>query len=92
MWPTKTIILQIILFQGKKHNSHNEDDLVSLYIFGEDEPVLAAEADKNNGVVSYHMVANHHYKDLPLSNGHQNQVRQLGCVCFVCYLDFDWLF
>ncbi|CAG2190263.1 Kinesin-like protein KIF16B,Kinesin-like protein KIF17,Chromosome-associated kinesin KIF4,Kinesin-like protein KIN-12B,Chromosome-associated kinesin KIF4A,Kinesin-like protein KIF1A,Kinesin-II 95 kDa subunit,Kinesin-II 85 kDa subunit,Kinesin-like protein KIN-1,Kinesin-like protein CIN8,Kinesin-like protein unc-104,Kinesin-like protein KIF3A,Kinesin-like protein KIF13B,Kinesin-like protein KIF28P,Kinesin-like protein KIF1C,Chromosome-associated kinesin KIF4B,Kinesin-related protein 8,Kinesin-like protein KI len=58
---------------GKKHNSHNEDDLVSLYIFGEDEPVLAAEADKNNGVVSYHMVANHHYKDLPLSNGHQNQ-------------------
>ncbi|XP_071172309.1 kinesin-like protein KIF28 isoform X8 [Mytilus galloprovincialis] len=62
-----------LLNSGKKHNSHNEDDLVSLYIFGEDEPVLAAEADKNNGVVSYHMVANHHYKDLPLSNGHQNQ-------------------
>ncbi|XP_052061980.1 kinesin-like protein KIF28 isoform X12 [Mytilus californianus] len=61
-----------LLNSGKKHNSHNEDDLVSLYIFGEDEPVLAAEADKNNGVVSYHMVANHHYKDLPLSNGHQN--------------------
>ncbi|XP_063441877.1 kinesin-like protein KIF28 isoform X12 [Mytilus trossulus] len=62
-----------LLNSGKKHNSHNEDDLVSLYIFGEDEPVLAAEADKNNGVVSYHMVANHHYRDLPLSNGHQNQ-------------------
>jgi hypothetical protein len=44
----------------------------------------AAEADINNGVVSYHKVAKHHYKDIPLSNGHQyHQVRPIGCDSFV---------
>jgi hypothetical protein len=60
--PISKIILKIVLFQEKNHNN-NDDDLVSLYIFGEDESVLAAEADINNGVVSYHKVAKHHYKD-----------------------------
>ena len=73
--PISKIILKIVLFQEKSHNN-NDDDLVSLYIFGEDESVLAAEADINNGVVSYHKVAKHHYQDIPLSNGLQyHQVR-----------------
>ena len=83
----------IIIFQEKKHNN-NDDDIVSLYIFGEDESVLAAEAEKNNGIVSYHKVAKHHYTDIPLSNGNQHhQVRPLGNDSFVCLLIliFDWL-
>ena len=91
--PISKIILKIVLFQEKNHNN-NDDDLVSLYIFGEDESVLAAEADINNGVVSYHKVAKHHYKDIPLSNGHQyHQVRSIGCDSFVfvslCFLFND---
>ena len=39
-------------------------DTVSLYVFGENENELALEAEKNNGVIAYSKVAQHHHPDL----------------------------
>ena len=52
---------------NKRRKSQTEDDLISLYVFGEDEQTLSAEAEQNNGVVSYSLVKRHHYKDIPLT-------------------------
>lgn len=47
----------------------NEDDTVSLFVFGEEEVELSSEAEKNAGVVPYEKVAKHHYADLQLYSG-----------------------
>ncbi|XP_069112007.1 kinesin-like protein KIF28 isoform X3 [Argopecten irradians] len=54
---------------NNKNVHKNDDDTVSLFVFGEEESELATEADKNAGVVPYHKVAKHHYADLPLHSG-----------------------
>ena len=52
---------------SKRRKSQIEDDLISLYVFGEEEQSLSAEAEQNNGVVNYSLVKRHHYKDIPLT-------------------------
>ena len=38
-----------------------DGDTVSLFVFGEEESSLAAEAERHNGVVPHERVANHHF-------------------------------
>lgn len=38
-----------------------DGDTVSLFVFGEEEGSLAAEAEKHNGIVPRERVANHHF-------------------------------
>ena len=44
-----------------------DDDLISLYVFGEDEDDLTDEAERNGGVVQYARVRHHHHADIPLT-------------------------
>ncbi|XP_076469926.1 kinesin-like protein KIF28 isoform X2 [Babylonia areolata] len=39
----------------------NDGDTVSLFVFGEEESSLAAEAERHNGIVPPERVANHHF-------------------------------
>ncbi|XP_052816368.1 kinesin-like protein KIF28 isoform X3 [Mya arenaria] len=52
-----------------KHSkkSQTDDDLISLFVFGEEEDDLHNEAERNGGVVHYERVKHHHHKDLPLA-------------------------
>ncbi|KAL5021850.1 hypothetical protein ScPMuIL_001005 [Solemya velum] len=47
----------------------DDGDTVSLFVFGEEELELAAEADRNGGLVRYNRVAKHHCPDI----GHWKQ-------------------
>lgn len=53
-----------------KKNGEIEDDLISLFVFGEDEDDLLSEADQNGGVIHYDKVKHHHHKDMPLMRAH----------------------
>ncbi|XP_059148912.1 kinesin-like protein KIF28 isoform X2 [Physella acuta] len=52
--------------QAKHNNSngtthHDDEDTVSLFVFGEEEEDLANEAAKSNGIIDYHKVKDHHF-------------------------------
>lgn len=47
-----------------------DDDLISLYVFGEEESDLHIEAEQNGGVIQYDKVKHHHHKDIPLVRSH----------------------
>lgn len=50
----------------------DDDDTVSLFVFGEEESTLAAEAEQNNGIVPHERVANHHFPIETLISEKQN--------------------
>ena len=64
IWPIQHLYLQE---NRKRTKSQIEDDLISLYVFGEEEDALTDEAEKNGGIISYSLVKKHHYKDIPLT-------------------------
>ncbi|KAL4235255.1 hypothetical protein ACF0H5_006893 [Mactra antiquata] len=53
-----------------RKNSNIDDDLISLFVFGEDEDDLQTEADRNDGIVQYDRVKHHHHKDITLMRAH----------------------
>lgn len=55
------------LQKDQGHSCHGDDDLISLYVFGEEEDHLTSEAERNGGVVQYEKVKHHHHKDLQLA-------------------------
>ncbi|XP_046580338.1 kinesin-like protein KIF28P isoform X2 [Haliotis rubra] len=42
-------------------SEEKDDDIISLYVFGEEESALAEEADQNAGLIEYNKVAKHHF-------------------------------
>jgi hypothetical protein len=63
--------------------SRVEEDLISLYVFGEDEGELHTEAEQNGGVVQYEKVKHHHHKDIQLVRSHSftnvSKLIMIGC-------------
>lgn len=53
--------------------TNGDDDTVSLFVFGEEENSLAAEAQKNNGIVPHERVANHHFPPSVLAEQKQKK-------------------
>lgn len=47
--------------QGEMVHEKDEGDTVSLFVFGEEESSLAAEAESNNGIIPRERVDNHHF-------------------------------
>lgn len=47
--------------QEHSNSTAGDGDTVSLFVFGEEESALAAEAEKHNGVVPHERVAHHHF-------------------------------
>ncbi|XP_071088999.1 kinesin-like protein KIF28 isoform X1 [Haliotis cracherodii] len=43
-------------------SEEKDDDIISLYVFGEEESALAEEADQNAGLIEYNKVAKHHFE------------------------------
>ncbi|XP_060596414.1 kinesin-like protein KIF28 [Ruditapes philippinarum] len=56
--------------EKNRRMSRVEEDLISLYVFGEDEGELHTEAEQNGGVVQYEKVKHHHHKDIQLVRSH----------------------
>ncbi|PVD20791.1 hypothetical protein C0Q70_18952 [Pomacea canaliculata] len=50
-----------LLSQGEMVHEKDEGDTVSLFVFGEEESSLAAEAESNNGIIPRERVDNHHF-------------------------------
>ena len=75
------ITINVLYLQDnrKRRKSQVEDDLISLYVFGEEEQALNDEAEKNDGIVSYNLVKNHHYKDIPLTRAKSFRVGDTCC-------------
>ena len=58
----------------QESRSAQDDDTISLFVFGEDEVELAAVAGDNDGFVSYDKVSKHHFQYDKLPN-QRNGVR-----------------
>ena len=61
--------------------TQQEDDTVSLFVFGEEESALAKEAEHTNGVIEYDKVKQHHFPNVKSSKRHEVPVRCADQCC-----------
>ncbi|XP_052232106.1 kinesin-like protein KIF28 isoform X2 [Dreissena polymorpha] len=78
---------------NKKHKNTNvEDDVISIYAFGEEEDDLCNEAEQNGGMITYEKVKHLHHKDLQLTRSKSFMDVRLSSVWNPHSFCFDILF